>query len=134
MVPPFSSLAKGQGFRELADFGKEDLGSFIRGGVSVSDKFGRERPDLMTRFLRASWRGLRPLKANPKVAVPIMSRFLNLQPEIANSVYESTSPSFTEYGFNGEDWQVKLVEQEIGREDRNLAQKAFDFSVVRSFK
>ncbi|MGE5818694.1 MAG: ABC transporter substrate-binding protein [Deltaproteobacteria bacterium] len=134
MVPPFSSLAKGQGFRELADFGKEDLGPFLGGGVSVSDKFSRERPEVMARFLRATWRGLRLLKTNPKVAVLIMSRFLNLQPEIANSVYESTSPSFTEYGFNPEDWQVKVVEQEIGREDRNLAQKAFDFSVVRSFK
>jgi hypothetical protein len=63
-----------------------------------------------------------------------MSRFLNLQPEIANSVYESTLPSFTEYGFNGEDWQVKVLEQEIGRADKNLVQKTFDFSVVRSFK
>jgi ABC-type nitrate/sulfonate/bicarbonate transport system substrate-binding protein len=134
MVPPFSSLAKGQGFRELADFGKEDLGPFLGGGVSVSDKFSRERPEIMARFLRATWRGLRLLKTNRKVSVPIMSRFLNLQPEIANSVYESTLPSFTEYGFNGEDWQVKVLEQEIGRADKNLVQKTFDFSVVRSFK
>jgi hypothetical protein len=44
---------------------------------------------------------------NRKVAVPIMAKFLSLQREIAESVYESTLPSFTENAFNGEDWQVK---------------------------
>jgi ABC-type nitrate/sulfonate/bicarbonate transport system substrate-binding protein len=134
MVPPFSSLAKGQGFRELADFGKEDLGPFLGGGVSVGDKFIHERPEVMARFLRATWRGLRLLKTDRKVSVPIMSRFLNLQPEIAESVYESTLPSFTEYGFNSEDWQVKVLEHEVGRADKSSVQKTFDFSVVRSFK
>ena len=134
MVPPFSSLAKAQGFRELADFGKEDLGPFLGGGVSVSDKFIRERPDVMARFLRATWRGLRTLKTNRKVAVPIMTKFLNLQPEIAESVYESTLPSFTENGFNGEDWQARVLEHEVGRADKASVQKTFDFSVVRSFK
>ncbi len=134
MVPPFSSLAKAQGFRELADFGKEDLGPFLGGGVSVSEKFSRERPEIMAKFLRATWRGLRLLKTNRKISVPIMSKFLNLQPDIANSVYDSTLPSFTDYGFNGEDWQLKVLEQEIGRADKNLAQKAFDFSVVRNLK
>ena len=134
MVPPFSSLAKAQGFRELADFGKEELGPFLGGGVSVSDKFIRERPDVMARFLRATWRGLRTLKTNRKVAVPIMTKFLNLQPEIAESVYESTLPSFTENGFNGEDWQARVLEHEVGRADKASVQKTFDFSVVRSFK
>jgi hypothetical protein len=66
--------------------------------------------------------------------VPILSKFLNLQPEIAESVYESTLPSFTEFGFNPEDWQMKVLEHETGRADKNLVQKTFDFSVVRGFK
>ena len=43
----WDAVAKEADFRELADFAKEDLGPFIGGGVSVSDKFLRERPDLL---------------------------------------------------------------------------------------
>jgi hypothetical protein len=95
--------------------------------VSVSDKFLRERPDTMTRFLRATWRALRLLKTNRKVSVPILVKFLNLSFEIAESVYDSTVPAFTDYGFNSEDWQVKVLEHEVGRADKNLVQKTFDF-------
>src|ERR1043165_1927818 len=39
LVPPFDARAKTEGFYELSNFGKEDLGPFLGGGVSVSDKF-----------------------------------------------------------------------------------------------
>jgi ABC-type nitrate/sulfonate/bicarbonate transport system substrate-binding protein len=50
------------------------------GGVSVSDKFLREHPDAMGRFLKATWRGLRFFKTNRKGAVVIFAKFLNLRP------------------------------------------------------
>ena len=50
LVPPLDAVAKEADFRELADFAKEDLGPFIGGGVSVSDKFLRERPDCFCDF------------------------------------------------------------------------------------
>jgi NitT/TauT family transport system substrate-binding protein len=134
LVPPFESRAKLEGFHELANFAKEDLGPFLGGGVSMSDKFMRERPDAMTRFLRATWRSLRFFKTNRKGSVTIFAKFLNLQPEIAESVYDGILPSFTEYGFNGEDWQTKVLEHEVGRADKGLIQKTFDFSVLKSFK
>jgi ABC-type nitrate/sulfonate/bicarbonate transport system substrate-binding protein len=55
LVPPFEALAKVSGFRELADFGKEELGPSL--GGSVSDKFLRERPDVMAQFIRANGAG-----------------------------------------------------------------------------
>jgi len=50
------------------------------------------------------------------------------------SVYDGILPSFTDYGFNGEDWQMKVLEHEVGRADKSLAQKIFDFSVLKSLK
>lgn len=41
LVPPLDGVAKEADLCELADFAKEDLGPFIGGGVSVSDKFLR---------------------------------------------------------------------------------------------
>ncbi|HEY7163281.1 MAG TPA: ABC transporter substrate-binding protein [Candidatus Binatia bacterium] len=134
LVPPFDAHAKTQGFYELSNFGKEDLGPFLGGGVSVSDKFLHERREAMTRFLRGTWRALRVLKINRKTSLQIMGKFLNLTPEITELVYDSTISSFTENGFNGEDWQVNVLEHETGRADRTLVQKTFDFSVVKGFK
>lgn len=69
----------------------------------MSDKFLRERPDSMLRFLRATWRGQRFFKTNRKGSVAISAKFLNLQPEVAESVYDDIAPLFTEYGTNSED-------------------------------
>ena len=134
LVPPFDARSKTEGFYELSNFGKEDLGPFLGGGVSVSDKFLHERPDAMTRFLRGTWKALRLLKTNRKVSLGIMEKSLNLTPEIAGLVYDSTIGSFTDYGFNSEDWQIKLLEHEVGRGDRSLVRKTFDFSVVKGFR
>lgn len=134
LVPPFEALAQQAGFRELADFATEELGPFLGGGVSVSNKFLRERPNVMARFIRATWRGLRVLKTNRKVSAAILSKFINLRPDIAESIYDATLPAFTEYGFNSEDWQAQVLEHEVGRTDKSLVQKTFDFSAVRSLK
>ena len=134
LVPPFDAHARGQGFYELSNFAKEDLSPFLGGGISASDKFIRERPDALTRFVRATWRALRLFKTNRKVSAPILTKFLNLPPEIAESVYDSTLPAFTEQGFNSEDWQVRVLEHEVGRADKSLVQKTFDFSVIRTLK
>jgi NitT/TauT family transport system substrate-binding protein len=134
LLPPFESRAKVEGFRELANFGKEDFGPFLGGGVSVSDKFLRERPDAAARFLRATWRGLRFFKTNRKGSVAISAKFLNLQPEVAESVYDGIMPLFTDHGYNSDDWQAKVLEHEVGRTDKSLVQKTFDFSVLRSLK
>jgi NitT/TauT family transport system substrate-binding protein len=134
LVPPFDAHAKTQGFYELSNFGKEDLGPFLGGGVSVSDKSLHERSEAMSRFLRGTWRALRFLKTNRKASLPIMGKFLNLTPEITELVYDSTISSFTENGYNSEEWQVAVLEHEVGRGDKSLVQKTFDFSAVKGFR
>ncbi len=134
LVPPLDALAKEADFHELADFAREDLGPFIGGGVSVSDQFLRERPDGMARFLRATWRALRVIKTNRKLSVASLAKFMKLQTDVAEKIYDGSVQAFTDYGFNSEDWQSKVLEHEVGRTDKSLIQKSFDFSVVKNLK
>ncbi len=134
LVPPLDAVAKEANFRELADFAKEDLGPFIGGGVSVSDKFLRERPEVLSRFLRATWRAHRVIKTNRNLSVATLSKFMKLQSDIAEKIYDGSVPAFTENGFNSEDWQSKVLQFEVGKSDKGLIQKTFDFSIIRTFK
>jgi NitT/TauT family transport system substrate-binding protein len=134
LVPPLDALAKEADFRELADFAKEDLGPFIGGGVSVSDKFLKERPDVLARFLRATWRAHRLIKTNRTLSVAALSRFMKLQTDVAEKIYDGSVQAFTDYGYNPEDWQAKVLEFEVGKTDKSLIQKTFDFSVVKNLK
>jgi NitT/TauT family transport system substrate-binding protein len=134
LVPPLDALAKEADFRELADFAREDLGPFIGGGVSVGDRFIRERPDLLSRFLRATSRAHRVIKTNRPASVASLAKFMKLQPDVAEKIYDGSVGAFTENGFNSEDWQAKVLELEVGRSDKNLIQKSFDFSLLRNLK
>jgi NitT/TauT family transport system substrate-binding protein len=134
LVPPLDAVAKEADFRELADFAKEDLGPFIGGGVSTSDKFIREHPDVLARFLRATWRAHRLIKTNRKLAVAVLANFMKLQSDVAEKIYDGSVPAFTDSGFNGEDWQARVLEYEVGKTDKNLIQKTFDFSILKNLK
>ena len=134
LVPPLDAVAKEADFRELADFAKEDLGPFIGGGVSVSDKFLREQPEVLARFLRATWRAHRVIKTNRKLSVATLSKFMKLQTDMAEKIYDGSVEAFTDHGFNSEDWQSKVLEFEVGKTDKTLIQKTFDFSMIRNFK
>lgn len=134
LVPPLDAVAKEADFRELADFAKEDLGPFIGGGVSVSDKFLRERPDILLRFLRATWKAHRLVKTNRSLSIAALAKFMKLQPDLAEKIYDGSHQAFTDGGFGSEDWQSKVLEFEVAKTDKSLVQKTFDFSIVRKFK
>ena len=53
---------------------------------------------------------------------------------MAEKIYDGSVAAFTDYGFNSEEWQSRVLEHEVGRTDKALIQKTFDFSVVRSLK
>ena len=56
------------------------------------------------------------------------------KPRNTESVDDGILPSFTDYGFSGEDWEMKVLEHEVGRADKRLVQKTFDFSVLKGLK
>lgn len=53
---------------------------------------------------------------------------------MAEKIYDGSVPAFTDNGFNGEDWQAKVLEFEVGKTDTNLIPKTFDFSIVKNLK
>ena len=55
----------------------------------------------------------------------ISAKFLSLQPDVAESVYDGIVPLFTDYGYNSEEWQAKVLDNEVGRSDKNFGAKNF---------
>ena len=53
---------------------------------------------------------------------------------MAQKIYDGSVDSLTDEGFVSEDFQRKVLEFEFGRADDAMLHKAFDFSVVKSFK
>lgn len=130
--PPYNVLAREAGFRELAEFTTE-VGA-LQGGVSVSERFLRERPEVARRFIRATWRGLKFFKNDREGSIPIMTKFMDVQREIAAKIYDGSIESFTDSGFISEDFQRKVLEFEFGGVDDGMIPKAFAFSIVRGLK
>jgi hypothetical protein len=74
------------------------------------------------------------IKTNRNYSVAALSRFMKLQADVAEKIYDGSHQAFTDYGFRSEDWQSKVLEFEVAKTDKSLVQKTFDFSMVRKFK
>ena len=74
------------------------------------------------------------IKTNRNYSVAVLSRFMKLQTDVAEKIYDGSHQAFTDYGFGSEDWQFKVLEFEVAKTDKSLIQKTFDFSMVRKFK
>lgn len=132
LVPPYNVLAKEAGFREHEEF--TGRVSVLQGGVSASDKFLKERSDVARSFLLATTRGLRSYKSDQSGSTAILAKYMNVPPETAAIIYQGSVKLFTDSGFVSEDFQRKVIEYSLGKFEPSMMQKAFDFSIVRSFK
>jgi len=130
--PPYNVLAKEAGFRDLAEFANE-IGA-LQGGVSMSDKFLNERPEVARGFIRATLRGLRLFKNDRQGTLPILMKYMKVDRETGEKIYDGSVDSFTDAGFISENFQRKVLEFEFGKADKEMAQKAFDFAIVTNAK
>jgi NitT/TauT family transport system substrate-binding protein len=130
--PPYNIIAREAGFHELAEFASE-VGA-LQGGVSVSERFLEERPEVAKRFIRATWRGLRFFKTDREGSIPIMAKFMGIPRETAAKIYDGSVGSFIDSGLISDGFQRRVLEFEFGRADDGMIQKAFDFSTVKSLK
>ena len=64
----------------------------------------------------------------------VFQQNLKLQSDVAEKIYDGSVSAFTDYGFNSEVWQSRVLEYEVGRTDKSLIQKTFDFSIVKNLK
>lgn len=130
--PPYNLLAKEAGFRDLAEF-SDEVGA-LQGGISVNERFLKGRPELARGFIRATWRGLNFFRTNRAGTLPIITKYMKVDRDMAQKIYDGSVDSLTDSGFVSEDFQRKVLEFEFGRADDTMLQKAFDFSVVKNLK
>jgi NitT/TauT family transport system substrate-binding protein len=130
--PPYNVLAKEAGFRELAEFANE-IGA-LQGGISMAEKLLKERPEVARGFIRATWKGLRFFRSDREGTIPILTKYMKVEREIGEKIYDGSVDSFTDTGFISEDFQRKVLEFEFEKADKAMMQKAFDFSVVANLK
>ena len=130
--PPYNVLAKEAGFSELAEFANE-IGA-LQGGVSMTEKLLKERPQVARGFIRATWRGLRFFRNDREGTIPILLKYMKVDREIGEKIYDGSVDSFIDTGFISEEFQRKVLEFEFDKADKGMAQKAFDFSIVRNLK
>jgi NitT/TauT family transport system substrate-binding protein len=130
--PPYNVLAKEAGFSELAEFANE-IGA-LQGGVSMTEKLLKERPQVARGFIRATWRGLRFFQNDREGTIPILLKYMKVDRETGEKIYDGSVDSFIDTGFISEDFQKKVLEFEFEKADKGMAHKAFDFSIVRNLK
>ncbi len=130
---PGNLIAKDAGFVELASFAGE--AGALTGGVATGEPFYSKKRDALTRFLRATLKGLKFLKSNRDGSAKIMTRFMNVPYETALRTYDVSIPGFTADGVLSEDFQDKVLDfqlKAIGSDKKIAREKYFDFSIVKS--
>jgi NitT/TauT family transport system substrate-binding protein len=132
---PGNLIAKDAGFMELASFAGE-VGA-LTGGVATGEPFFSKRRDVLTKFLRATLKGLKFLKTNREGSAKIMTKFMNLPFDTALRTYDVSIPAFTSDGVLSEDFQDKVLDfqlKAIGSDKKITRDKYFDFSIVKSLR
>ena len=131
--PTESIMARKQGMNELFFYGDYDL-NVVSGGVALTDRMLKEKPDLVRRFLRATVRSLFWFRANEKEAVARMAEGFKISRDDALGIYKATLKSYTTDGTISRELQDKIVsfqkkqlkvEKDIGPE------QVYDFTILR---
>jgi len=69
-------LKKSAGNKELVQLKYADAGlDFYSNGIIASEKILQSNPDLVRRFVEATWRGLKDAAANPEEAAKILNKY-----------------------------------------------------------
>jgi NitT/TauT family transport system substrate-binding protein len=132
--PTESIMARKQGMNELFFYGDYDL-NVVSGGVALTERMLKEKPDLVRRFLRATVRSLFWFRANEKEAVARMAQGFKISRDDALVIYKATLKSYTTDGTISRELQDKIVgfqkkqlkiEKDIGPE------QVYDFTVLRA--
>ena len=102
-------------------------------GVAANTKFLYGRPDVAKRFLRATWEGLGFLISNRDESVKLVAKRLNIDNDTAAKIYDRWIDRFIPSGALPPEFVEQVLAFEFGKVSPDMAGKAFDFSVVRSF-
>jgi ABC-type nitrate/sulfonate/bicarbonate transport system substrate-binding protein len=131
LTAPFDIAAAAR--PELAELPFANKPGVLMAGVAANTKFLYGRPDVAKRFLRATWEGLNYLIANRDESIKLAVKHLKINEDTATKVYDRWIKRFEADGALSPEFIDQVLTFEFGRASPDMAGKAFDFSVVKSF-
>jgi ABC-type nitrate/sulfonate/bicarbonate transport system substrate-binding protein len=134
--PPINYVAQEEGFRKLAA-GSEVYRS-MQGGLTTTRAIIAERPELVTKAIRATLRAVRLIKNDRKYGVEfVKGPFLEIGREhdrIAERVYDGAAEGYLLSGSVDEKLQREMIAaaaQRIKPAEPVMPERVFDFSFAR---
>ena len=120
MSSPYNKMLVKEGFRELVYM--KDLINIPFNGLAANTKFIKGNPQLVTKVIRATLRGIRFFKHNKEESLKIMSQSFNFKDkEIARLVYDSSVPLFPDTGIPSETAMSETMES--GKETQGITRE-----------
>ncbi len=133
---PLNFAALDDGFRKLAYAG--DTFRSVQGGLMATKATISQRPDLVTRAVRATLRALRLIRSDRKFSIEfIKGPHLDIEGDrnrFAERVYDTMRPLFLESGAVDEELQREMIAdaaQRIKPAQPVPVERVFDFSFAR---
>ena len=134
---PQNFLAQDEGFRKLG--AASDYYRVVQGGLSASKATLAERPELVTKVIRAALRGIRWLRTQKKQAIDFMKGpYLDLgtdRDRFTERIYDAAIQAYLISGTVDEKIQREMIaaaSQRVKAGPQIAAERVFDFSFARA--
>jgi ABC-type nitrate/sulfonate/bicarbonate transport system substrate-binding protein len=131
LTAPFDVAAAAR--PELQELPFANKPGVLMAGVSANTKFLYGRPEVAKRFLRGTWEGLGYLISNRSESVKLMVKHMKIDEDTASKVYDRWINRFEPDGALSPEFIDQVLAFEFGKVNPGMADKAFDFSVMKSF-
>ena len=132
LEPPFNFMVLKEGFRKLGYSG--DYYQNLQGALTTSQIKIKNEPEEVRRLIKATTRGFLAYKDQRKLALPIMRRYLKLDEQFAEQVYDYSRPTLTPDGTISEELMRTIIEtqRQASKVSRAIdPDEIFNFSFVR---
>ena len=131
LTAPFDVAAAAR--PELVELPFANKPGVLMAGVSANTKFLYGRSDVAKRFLHATWEGLNYLTSHRVESIKLVVKHLKIDEDTASKVYDRWIKRFEPDGALSPEFIDQVLAFEFGKVSPDMAGKAFDFSVVKSF-
>jgi NitT/TauT family transport system substrate-binding protein len=134
---PATFLAQDEGFRKIA--AGADYYRAVQGGLTATKIFLAEKPEVVTKVIRATLRALRLLKNDRKYALEVLTKksYVELGKErerFAERAYEAATQGYSLTGVVDEKLQREMITaaaQRVKSQPQLDPERIFDFSFAR---
>ena len=135
---PATFLAHDEGFRKIA--AGADYYRAVQGGLAATKNFLAEKPEVVTKVIRATLRALRLLKNDKKYAIETLTKknYVDLGKErerFAERAYEAATQGYSFTGVVDEKLQRAMITaaaQRVKSQPQLAPERIFDFSFARN--